>query len=145
MKHNQTEPNAIYNYVKTNKPYNVQTHFGKSLISICSDPYYSVFNRSAYLEYFWELIDFIRDIEFIDYSDYVFYGRYYEPTTNTVEKMWDMQIYEDDSVSFDYKNICVAHTSLRVSLKDVFDIFMERKDSIAFMKYCFKCFSLAAK
>lgn len=107
-------------------------------------PYYDEFSKEKYLEYYWELADYLRCISDIKYFDYQFDGYYFDTATNTTEEMYYMQIFEDNSINFNYDNRCVNNLSPRFKLKDVFKICKTKGDALKILQYCMKCFSIAA-
>ncbi len=129
-------------YSNSKKAWSIYTNFGKDDIKYY--PYYNRFGKSKYKEYYWELIQYLRDVTEIYPNDYHFAGMYYERTTKTVEEMFTMSVHKDDSVSFNYYNACVDHHIIRTKIKDVFKIFNKRGDALKFIQYCMKCFSTAA-
>ena len=95
---------SMYRNAKS-KAWAMGTHFGKD--DVVGTSYYNEFQPEQYFEYYWELIDYLRDTLTIVPNDYHFKGMYYESTTHSIEEMYIMSVHSDDSVSFDYYNKCV--------------------------------------
>ena len=107
--------------------------------------YFTNWPREKYLEYYWELIDFLRLTADVSYDDDYCFQLHYEDSIDGYSDLFKMQIYKDDSVSFNYCNQCVDHVQIRLKLKDVFKAFKTRSEALKFMQICMNCFSVAAK